>query len=62
MSGHASPLRCCDSYCATVNNCIVGGVRCDRCGSWHCSGEMSKDERGRYLCVDCEREEEGGEE
>ena len=53
MSGSLRPLDCCDSDCALVNGCRVGGYQCARCGEWFCNHELNEDN----LCVDCEEAE-----
>lgn len=52
MSGSKEPKTCCDRECAEANDCIEGGVECDRCGRYFCSQEL--DERG--LCAECAKE------
>lgn len=47
---HYSPLTCCDSDCAGVNHCRIGGYKCERCGCWVCAGELNED----GYCADCE--------
>lgn len=54
MSGSKEPKTCCDRECAEANDCIEGGVECDRCGRYFCSQEL--DERG--LCAECAEEAE----
>lgn len=60
MSGHSSPLTCCDSDCAGINHCRIGGYQCESCGCWFCGDEVNED----GLCDDCanRREEEEAEE
>ena len=63
MSGSLRPLDCCDSDCALVNGCQVGGYQCARCGEWLCKHELNEDN----LCVTCteaeaDENEEGDEE
>ena len=53
MGGSLRPLDCCDSNCALVNGCQVGGYQCARCGEWFCGSELNDDN----LCVDCEEAE-----
>ena len=64
MGGSLRPLDCCDSECALVNGCQVGGYQCARCGEWFCGDEIGED----GICLDCEanvareREQEESEE
>ena len=63
MGGSLRPVDCCDSECALVNGCQVGGYQCARCGEWFCGSELNEDN----LCSDCEEaeadeDEEGDEE
>ena len=60
MGGSMRPLDCCDSDCALVNGCQVGGYQCARCGEWLCKHELNEDN----LCEEAEAEEneEGDEE
>lgn len=37
------PIGCCDSDCAGVNHCRIGGYQCVGCGRWFCSGELDED-------------------
>ena len=45
---------CCDWECAEANGCMVGGIRCERCGGHFCSHEIGED----GLCDECARERE----
>ena len=45
------PLTCCDSDCATVNRCQVGGMRCDNCGDYFCP-DLGGD-RANKICENC---------
>ena len=59
---HTRPLVCCDSVCALVNMCRVGGYQCTECGGWFCpdsDGGSFCDMR--YTCRRCAEanEEEG---
>ena len=49
MEENLKTLNCCDSDCAIVNGCQVGGYQCARCGEWLCKHELNEDN----LCVDC---------
>ena len=53
MSESLRPLDCCDSECALVNGCQIGGYQCERCGEWFCGHELNEDN----LCADCEEAE-----
>ena len=53
LGGSLRPLDCCDSECALVNGCQVGGDKCGRCGEWFCGSELKENN----LCADCEEEE-----
>lgn len=59
MSGHVGPIRCCDRECAGVNHCTMGGVECNGCGRYFCSGELDED----GYCDDCSdaKHEDNGE-
>ena len=46
----------CSEDCANSNNCVVGGIECDRCGSYVCAIDI--DENG--LCPDCSENERIG--
>ena len=52
MGGSAHPLRCCDSDCAGVNHCCIGGYQCERCGLYFCGEEIDED----GLCPNCHRD------
>lgn len=49
-------FSCCDSDCAVVNNCMVGGMVCDKCGGRFCRTELANHD-GRLLCDNCEEGE-----
>lgn len=57
MSGRTRPISCCDSDCAYINGCRIGGYQCERCGLWYCGNEINEE----GLCVDCEKEAEAEE-
>lgn len=42
----------CDFSCAEANNCVIGGVRCERCGERFCATEIGEE----GLCADCAKE------
>ena len=44
----------CDFYCAEANDCMIGGIRCERCGERFCATEIGED----GICPDCAREKE----
>lgn len=50
-----SPLVLCDSDCARVNHCRVGGYQCDSCGSWFCPGTDGGEffDGVNYTCRQC---------
>lgn len=39
----------CDFYCAEANDCMVGGVRCERCGERFCATQIGEE----GICPDC---------
>lgn len=43
MSGSTRPIGCCDSDCAGINHCCIGGYQCQGCGMWFCSGDVDAD-------------------
>lgn len=53
MQGNTSPIRLCDSDCALVNGCQVGGVQCDDCGLWFCASELNYHWNGDWICDEC---------
>lgn len=55
MRVHVSPLTCCDSDCARVNHCRVGGYQCESCGGWFCPDTDGGSWNGttRYTCRRC---------
>lgn len=46
------PLKCCDTDCATVNGCVVGGYQCSICGGWFCKLDLYYED-GQWFCDDC---------
>ena len=53
MQGNTSPIRLCDSECALVNGCQVGGVQCTDCGIWFCASELNYHCNGSWICDEC---------
>lgn len=41
----------CDSDCAAINHCRVGGYKCPDCGMWFCPDCQT--EGGAVFCDDC---------
>ena len=39
----------CDYECAEANDCMVGGIRCERCGERFCATQIGEE----GLCADC---------
>ena len=51
---HTRPLVSCDSDCARVNWCRVGGYQCTECGGWFCPHTDGGDFNGmEYVCRSC---------
>lgn len=53
MPRHTSPIRLCDSECALVNGCQVGGVPCHDCGGYFCATDLNTHWSGDCICDDC---------
>ena len=43
----------CDYDCAEANDCMVGGIRCERCGERFCATQIGEE----GLCPDCAKAE-----
>lgn len=58
MTDHESPLTCCDRECAAANDCIVGGIECERCHRYFCANEICDN----GMCEECDEEHPNEEE